>query len=181
MDEPLDFAVTYETLFRNAFASDVTPRMKERLRALGLDLDKPLLPGYPAKLWPQVMRVTAEELHPTRPFNVAAEQIARRFTHSYFDTMIGKAAALMLRAIGPMRALGRIERTLHTTNNYQRTRLTALSPTQAELWIAEVNGVTGWFVGMIEATCEHIGVRAGKVELVSEEGASATFRLSWSA
>lgn len=178
-DEPLDFAVTYQSLFHDALKRELTPRLKQRLKELGLDLDRKLLPGYPAALWPQVMRVVAEELYPGTELFRAAQQLGQRFIDAYFGTTMGGAIALVFRTLGPMRALGRVERSLRSTNNYQRTRLTPRGPKQAELWIAEVNGVTGWFVGMIEAVAKHLALVAPRVEVTEDDGRSATFRLSW--
>jgi uncharacterized protein (TIGR02265 family) len=178
-DEPLDFAVTYQTLFLETLEHELTPRLKERLRALGLDLDRKLLPGYPAKLWPAAMRATAAELYPQLELQEAATKLGTRFIERYFGSTLGSAVAIMLRTLGPMRALGRVERALRNTNNYQRTKFTPRGDKQAELWIAEVNGVAGWFTGMFKGTCQRIGVKDPRIEVIADDGHSATFLLSW--
>lgn len=178
-DEKLDFPATYESLFQKALASDVTPALKERLRALGLELDRPLLPGYPAALWPKVVRATTDALYPGVPFAEASRKLGHRFITAYFDTMMGKAVAMVMRTLGPKRSLERLERTLRSTNNYQRTKVTERGPQQMELWVAEVNGVSGWFQGMFDGVVEHLALKEGTSQLLSDDGVSATFLVSW--
>lgn len=180
MDEKLDFAVTYDSLFHQALRADVTPALKAQLRELGLDLDRPLLPGYPAALWPKVMALTAKTLYPGLEVQQAYARLGRRFIDAYFSTVLGGAVALMMRVVGPMRALGRLERSLRSAGNYQQTRFTPRGERQAELWISDVNGVSGWFVGMTSGAARHFGLEHERVTVLHDDGRSATFLLEWS-
>src|SRR5262249_52387161 len=102
-----DFAVAYEGLFHRGLGSSLTPRLKARLRAAGLDLDRPFEPAYPADRWPIFLRMTAEELFPAVPIGDALRKMGERFFLGYVETLVGKAMLAAMRVIGPMRSLGR--------------------------------------------------------------------------
>ena len=175
VEAKLDFAVTYESLFRNALSSD----LKGALRSVGLELDKPLLPAYPAAMWPEVMRVVAATLYPGVPFLNATRTLGERFSDASFDqTMMGRALTMVMRAVGPMRTLERFQRMIRSTINDQQTRFEVLSRTSARLSIAHVSGVPGWFAGVIERTARKTGVD-GTVEVETDDGVSATFLVAW--
>ncbi len=46
--EQIEFSQSVEGLFIKGLGSTLTPVMRDQLRAKGLDLDRPLRPGYPA-------------------------------------------------------------------------------------------------------------------------------------
>lgn len=174
----VDFAQTYEGMFVKGLGDDLTPRLRQRLREQGLDLDH-MLPGYPAEKFPVYLRIATEEIFPQLPEEAAQLEMGKRFLHGYVQTFIGKAMALMMRAVGPMRTLSRMERNFRSGNNYIETKLTEVNPHEAQLWMNEVHGAPSFFAGVMTAGAELIGTRNAKVEVIARAGAGATFRVSW--
>lgn len=175
----LNFAVFYEGLFLRALAQELTPRLKERARAVGLDLDRTLEPAYDAEKFGALVELAREEVYPGLPREKGLRELGRRFLRGYVDTGLGKAMALMMRAIGPMKTLARMERNFRTGTNYVETRFTELGKTHAQLWINEVHGVAGFFAGVLLAGAEVVGAENTEVKVVTTEGPSATFDVSW--
>ena len=55
MNEPVVFTPSVESLFVHGLRLSFPAR--EELRALGLDLDRPLLPSYPLATWERAVKV----------------------------------------------------------------------------------------------------------------------------
>lgn len=175
----LDFAQTWEGLFSRALEGKVTPRLKERLRSEGLNLDAPLEPGYPAEKWPRYVGITLEELYPNVPRERAANQLGRVFFEGYQRTLMGKALAVLMRAIGPSRTLSRMGRSFQTGNNYTQTRTEVLGPGDVKLWFNEVHGLPWFFAGVIESGAEIVSARNCTVEVMDTDGHACTLRIRW--
>jgi uncharacterized protein (TIGR02265 family) len=70
------FAPTVEGLVRG-LGSKLSEPTRAELRKLGLDLDQPLKPGYPALMWHQALKLIAAEVYPGLTAEEAHFQMAR--------------------------------------------------------------------------------------------------------
>jgi uncharacterized protein (TIGR02265 family) len=151
---------------------------KDGLKALGLDLRKPLEPAYPLDTWFAVMRYGGKLLAPDAPESEQLEQLGRRFIDGYEQTLVGRALLATMRVLGPRRTLERMSRNFRSGNNYTETRLEAKGATDYELWFNQVRS-TDFYRGMLMAGLSKTSVRELQVHLVTHDSAGATFRVTW--
>lgn len=176
MMEKLIFAQTFEGLLRS-LGGKVTPQLTEGLRLRGLNLSAALLPAYPLSVWVEVLSFVATQ-QPGMGLDEAVAAVGREFMDGYAQTLVGRAMVPMMRLIGPRRTLERVTRQFRTGNNFSETRLNQVSPTEFTLWVNEVQ-LTGWYIGILSRGLELAGGREVKVELLSREAGSGTFRVRW--
>lgn len=153
--------------------------LREKLKALGLDLDRELESAYPNAQWQQMLLLGAEELFPNVPMPRAKWLLGERFISGYFETNMGRALKGMLKLLGPARALERTSRNMATGSNFLRVEVERLAPTDYRLKVND-GGLHPEFMG---ALC-HFGTMATGVKglttvVESRAGISATFRARW--
>ena len=119
-DSRLIFPVQVEGLLRG-LEPDVTPRLKQRLKAAGLDLDAKLPPAWPAERLREWLDACADEVYPGQPREQALRAIGRRFIEGWQRTLIGAASAKLLKLVGPRRTLERLTRAFRTGDNFSET------------------------------------------------------------
>jgi uncharacterized protein (TIGR02265 family) len=115
--EPIFFASAFEALFAHTLHGRLSPELKEKLRAAGVDVDQRLKVAYPFKVWEGVMAVIARELHPRVDENEAWYLLGQDFWDGFNATLIGKAAIGMARLVGLDRTLQRFTSNLRNINN----------------------------------------------------------------
>ena len=76
--EQVLFSTAVESLYRQALKGRLSEVLKLRLRHAGLDLNRPLLPAYPRKVWVRSLELTAEELYPGLEREEAMERLGQR-------------------------------------------------------------------------------------------------------
>jgi len=179
-DQQLVFEQTIEGLFVRAVGSRMTPRLKQRLREAGVDLDRKLLPAYPFGVWMQSLKVGSEELFPGQPPDVAQFQLGELFIEGYRETFLGRAVLGMIRVLGPRRTLRRSTQNFRSGNNYTETKLTEVDETCSELWMNEVGPYPSFTAGIIHGALVACGVTP-TVEMRDHDGHACTYRISWGA
>lgn len=179
MHEAVVFSHTAESLFLRVLKGEVTPTLEAKLRELGFDLSKPLLPAYPVPVWNQVLEATGRELYPNDPLEVAVRQLGERMISGYNLTLIGKAVIAMARLIGPRRAVLRTRQNWRSGNNYSEVEIAELTPTDFRLVMNE-SSVSRWVsAGLLQAGLELTGARGLKVTVESFTDTHATYRVTW--
>jgi uncharacterized protein (TIGR02265 family) len=116
-EEPIFFASAFEVLFERTLHGRLSPELKGKLRAAGVDVDQRLKVAYPFKVWEDVMAVLARELHPAVDDDEAWYLLGQDFWDGFNATMIGKAAIGMARLVGLDRTLQRFTSNLRNLNN----------------------------------------------------------------
>jgi uncharacterized protein (TIGR02265 family) len=180
MAEPeLVFQQAVEGLFHVGLRGKVTPELQARLRGAGLDLAKPLEPAYPRAAWNQFIRVTAESLWPGEPPERAYHALGRQLLKGYAETLIGKALAGLMRLIGPRRTLERMTHNFRSGGNYNLTRVTFETPTEALFWMNEPNLHPSYVAGILEAALEFAGTRQVDIRVHARDAEGCTYRIRW--
>jgi uncharacterized protein (TIGR02265 family) len=116
-EEPLFFASAFEALFERTLHGQMTPELREKLRAAGVDVDRRLKVAYPFKVWEDVVAAIAKELHPKVDDNEAWFLVGLDFWEGFNATMIGKAAIAMAKLVGMDRAFQRFTSNMRNINN----------------------------------------------------------------
>lgn len=179
-DTPLIFNHTLQSLLSRTFPEGVPPELKARLRTLGVELDKPLLPAYPRTTWARCIELCALFGFPHESREVAWRRMGERMVDGYKETMIGRAMFTTLRLLGPRRMLQRAQKNFRSGNNYTEVRLKDLEPTVMEVWFNEMDDVLRHFtVGLVLAGMRAGGAVEPRVELLHADAQGFTLRASW--
>jgi uncharacterized protein (TIGR02265 family) len=178
-EEPMMFAHTVEALFLRAFAGEVSERCRERLRQVGIDLERPLLPAYPVATWVAALEVAAAELLPHLTREAAYLQLGRRIVDGYVHTMLGRPLTTLGRLLGPHRVLEGMTHMLRTANNFQLTRLQLPGPEEAQLWVNTRVPVATYYQGLLSSMLERCGVSALEVEPGQSTGDGYRYTIRW--
>ena len=153
--------------------------LRESVRAAGLDLDKPLLPGYPFTTFVAVMRLTAQAAFPELPREQALYQLGRKLVDGYWETLVGKALLAVLKLIGPRRALLRTEKNFRSANNYTECRFTELGPAEFEMWMNEGEGEPSYTAGIVAAGLDAAGAHQAQVTMLAKKDGGTVFHVKW--
>jgi uncharacterized protein (TIGR02265 family) len=180
-DPLLVFSQAFEGLVVRGLSGSVSPELKAQLRAVGVDLDKPLLPAYPRETWARCIALCGQATYPGEPREGAWLKLGERMIDGYQETFIGRAMFGTLKLLGPRRMLARTQRTFRSANNYTEVRLTDVSPTQVDMWINEVDDVLRHFtLGLVLAGMRAAGASGVQGSILSTDAQGVTFRTSWS-
>ncbi|MBS2026619.1 MAG: DUF2378 family protein [Deltaproteobacteria bacterium] len=177
----LEFQNTIEGVLIRTLGSKLNAELRAKLREAGLDLDKKLLPAYPAADFHRWVSIAAEYVYPGVSGSEAVRLFGRQSLVGLGETMIGKAMKLSLTLIGPRRALQRAGRSFRSNNNYIVVQSRELTPTSMELVFNEVHNLPSYYQGVLEGACMLIGAKQCTVRLDSMLGNGARFVAEWEA
>ncbi|GMU05101.1 DUF2378 family protein [Corallococcus caeni] len=168
-----------EGLLQHGLKGQVSPRLRERLRQAGVDLDRPLLPLYPVPLWARCMDIVVEEVYPDVPRAEGYALLARAHVEGYGATLLGRAVMGVMRVLGPRRMVHRLPEVLRGTDNYTEATLTERGPTHFELHLNSSFSAPGYVEALFEGMLAAGGAKAPRVTKVHDDGDSSTYALTW--
>jgi uncharacterized protein (TIGR02265 family) len=176
------FAPTVEGLVRGV-GSKLSGHARDQLRALGIDLDRPLKPGYPAVTWHRALELIAADVYPGVNASEAHFRMGARTVHGLDETLVGKAMLAMIRLIGPRRALLRLPTSAKIGTNFVNLTLTEHSPNDLELVSEPFMGYAEVMQGSVHALIDIAGAKEPRVDIVGYDRATErmTLRVRWSA
>jgi uncharacterized protein (TIGR02265 family) len=178
--QPLIFSHSLQSLLSRAFPSGVPLALKERLRGVGVDLDRPLLPAYPKDTWSRCVEYGAPYAFPLEARELGWRKLGERMVEGYQETMIGRAMFSTLRLLGPRRMLLRSQKSFRSGNNYTEVRLTDVSPTTVDVWFNETDEVLRQFtLGLILAGMRAGGADEPRADITHRDAQGMTIRASW--
>ncbi|MBK7862413.1 MAG: DUF2378 family protein [Archangiaceae bacterium] len=178
MSERLWFQQAIEGLFVRGVGEAMTPTLRARLVALGIDTAA-LRPGYDADVVTRAIRLTAAELFPGRSEGEALREMGALFMRGYVETLLGKAMIQLMRVVGPRRSLERMQRNFRTGSNYIETRFTSLGQGKVELWFNDVSDIPDYFAGVMIAGDQMANAPNIRVSFTRGGAASCTFLVEW--
>lgn len=178
--EQIEFSQSVEGLFIKGLGSMLSPPQRQMLRAAGLDLDKPLRPGYPATDFHRWIGLAAGAVYPGLPREEAVRRVGHRAVAGLEEGLIGKALAAGLKLIGTKRSLQRIERIFKNNNNYQVATLVELTETHARVQLNQVFGLPSYYQGLFEGAVTAIGAKEPTVTILASPPPGVTLHIGWS-
>jgi uncharacterized protein (TIGR02265 family) len=180
LEQRLVFSHVVEGLYFRALKGQVTTRLRTRLRdEAKLDLEKKLEPAISFAQWTRCLEITAQELAPHKSLEDGLEYVGLVLTRGYFDTLVGKALAGLLRIIGPMRGLKRMDRSLRSGNNFGEVKVTEKGPAHVEFWCNELGTARYHMLGLLKAGAEVCGAKNLRGSITRYDDQGVTFDLSW--
>lgn len=181
-EEHLVFGQILEALFLKGLKGKLSPELIVKLRKLGLDLEKPLLPAYPRATVHECISLTARTLYPDLPISDAFYLVGKSVTPGQRSTFLGNAILTVVSLIGPHRTLERVTRTFRTTNNYMNVVLERVGDTEYLLRLDPSNEYPSYMQAVIEdllgvANAKSLRVVVEKHDRTTEH---CTYRITWS-
>lgn len=173
------FASGFDSLFSKEIRAKLTPAITAELQAAGVRLDKSFQPAYPIEVWTAAVDVLCKRLYPEDSMPEACRKLGRSTIVGFCETLVGRALFPLLRLIGPVRALDRIERNYAATNNYTKVVLTRVGPTCFDFHLNEKHTMPQFDMGVLEEALEQLKVANPRVTLRTQDAEGFTMRLEW--
>jgi uncharacterized protein (TIGR02265 family) len=171
-NERLVFSSSVEALLIRGVGEQLTPAVKQELAGLGIHLDRPLLPAYPASNWNRAVDVIARRIHPDLPMAESQRKLGESTVYGFERTTLGKAMVSLSKLIGPRRALMRFPSSSRTSNNYSRMEARELGPNEIEFLCEPYEGWPEYVQGCLHAVIDLTGGKSPEVEIVHFEKGS---------
>lgn len=176
MAEKLWWSQSIEGLFVRGIGKDMTPELRAKLKALGIDLEA-LQPAYDNEVVVKAIKLAGATLFPKLDENAALRQMGVLFLRGFADTILGSALVQVFKVIGPRRSLERMERNFRSGGNYIQTRFTSQGKGRAQVWFNDVTGIPDFYAGIIQRGGEVAGAKDMKI--TSEGTEECTFTITW--
>jgi len=181
LEQRLVYVQVVEGLLQHGLQGKVSPQLKQRLRQAGIDLDRPLLPAYPVRLWMHCLSVIVDETYPGLPREEAFRKLAEAHVQGYGRTAVGRAVLGVMRLLGPRRVVQRLPQTLRATDNYTQVELVERGPTFFEMRLNSTQDAPGYTEAIFESLMRVGGAELPKVTKTQVDPAvpSTTYLLTW--
>ncbi|MBZ4420374.1 DUF2378 family protein [Myxococcus sp. RHSTA-1-4] len=181
VEQRLVYVQVVEGLLQHGLHGQVSPRLKQRLKQVGVDLDRPLLPAYPVPLWAHCLNIVVEETYPDLPREEGFRLLAEAHVQGYGRTVIGRAVYGVMRLLGPRRLVQRLPQTLRATDNYTEAELLERGPTTYEMRMNSALDAPGYAEALFEAMLRVGGAESPGVTRIHVDASvpSSTYLLTW--
>ncbi|QRN96617.1 DUF2378 family protein [Archangium violaceum] len=178
-DERVVFGNAFHGVFQIALNGKLSAAARSALGRMGLHIDRQPLSFYPLSVWRPSLDIIVRDLFPNLPLEEAYRLLGRKMVLDVSETVLGRGALALGRALGPRRLLMRMNHNFRNIDNYVQMQLTELAPTQYEVFINETLGVPSYYQGLLEAALGSTGAREPHVQRVRTDGTSCTYRVEW--
>lgn len=159
----------------------LTPPVKEALRNVGIDLDRPLKSAYPAAVVNEATRVFRRLAYAHEPDDLKAYMAMGAATvDGYFNTLMGRAMTGVLKLIGFKRLIDRLPQAMSGGSNYTNVTVNWVSPGEVRVSLTDVEPHPGLNLGVLQRGLSHwFGGKNVKVELHEHAPPGATYRVTF--
>jgi uncharacterized protein (TIGR02265 family) len=178
MVERLWFQNSIEGLFVRAIGAQLGAAEKAALAKAGLRVDQ-MLPAYSEPVVLACLRIVGPVVLPNGTWEEQQHELGVRAVRGYFDTMLGKALAQLLRLVGPERGIARLDRSLRSITNYLNARVIARGNRSADVQVEPVGPLLHFIIGIFQGSSMLQSEGKAKAELLSHDGETCVVRLSW--
>ena len=147
------------------------------LKALGIDASRPKELSLEA--WLALLRASARKLSPGRSEDDALEDVGREMLRGYIDGLVGKALFMVLRLVGPRRAMLRMAENFQTADSVTRVIARELTATSIELEFRPSFGIPTYQRGVMLEALGLLRAKEPKVEFRELPTDAMQFIVSW--
>lgn len=173
---PVFFDHSVRGLFVHALGERLTPALRQQLAALGIDLEQPLLPAYPAELFRAAVELVGAALYPELPVPQVHFRMGAHALVGFQKVAVGESMFEYLKVITPERSLQRMERNLRAAMNFVELQVQQIAPTTWDLTLKDTAGMPEFFRALLEKGASAAGRGHVTVTLVEEVPPGARMR-----
>ena len=178
LEDRLVYGEVMEGLLQHGLRGQVSLRLRERLRQLGMNVDQPPS-SFPVLQWLQCLRVIVEETFPGIPTEEGFRRLARQHVEGYSRTLLGRATIRVMRLLGPRRMVLRLPNVLGSTDNYTTGVVVERGPSTFELAINSSLQPPGYTESLLETLLAGCGAEEPHVKVLQSSEDSTTYQLTW--
>lgn len=157
-------------LFQQGLGGRLTPSLREKLEAAGLDLGRPLQPTYPAEQAHGWAELAARELFPDLPRDQAMYRLAELNIDGFQRTPVGKALFGFCKLMGPRRSVPRMAQAFRAANNFTTVECAEVERDLFVVTFHEVEGEPWFFKGLVDRGGFHSGTPRPSFDTVITDG-----------
>lgn len=157
-------------LFRCALARRMTPALRARLAAAGLDVEARSVESVRRQDFSGWLKLTVESLFSGVSAADAYRQLGRDLVRGYSMTLKGGAVIAVSRVIGPRRTLERIARSISSAVSSYRAKLDVENETAFKLWVSEHELPPSFLAGVLLEAVTLAGAPGVRAEPVRADG-----------
>jgi uncharacterized protein (TIGR02265 family) len=179
MAEQVVFSSVMEALFPAEVRRSLSAPARERLRQLGLDLDRPFHPAYPIGVWAEAVRMLEKERYPQLPTDAAQQQLGEDFMNQYAETLVAKALFALLRVMGPRRAMHRLARNFKSGGSDVEVSVRELAPDHFEIRFQHILVPAAHYLGMMLAASRHSGASNVRGRILETTADACALDIRW--
>jgi uncharacterized protein (TIGR02265 family) len=175
-DDHVVFSQMMEELFVKRLGSQLGPPARAELRAVGMDIDKPLLPGYPIRVLDAALKIVVRHAFPDLPQGDAMRRMGALQVEAFVETLLGRAVFQVLRLLSLERYLDRLTRSWRSANNFIETKVTSVAPGRWEVWVNDAGQYPEVMQGILQLAIEKVG-HSVRVDVLRREGLAAVYSI----
>lgn len=157
----------------------LSPAVIAELADLGLDVKRPA--DMPIDAWWKVLnvarRLVASDLKEEAAWELLGGEVVRGFS----ETLVGRSAFLVLRLLGPRRALRQLTAQYRAADSVTQVDSRELEPNRVELLYRVVGGIPqpAYVKGILKVGMELVGAKQTEVTWTPAEADAYRYLVSW--
>ncbi len=175
-DDHVVFSQMMEQLFVKRLGPQLGPQARADLRAAGMDIDKPLLPGYPIGILDAALKVVVRHAFPHLSQGDAMRHMGALQVEAFTETLLGRAVFQLLRLLSLERFLDRMTRSWRSANNFIETKVTPVATGRWEVWVNDAGQYPEVMQGILQLGIEKAG-HSTRVDVLRREGLAAVYSI----
>ena len=149
----------------------------KELKALGLDVSRPV--ELSIDIWLKVLRACAKRLLPAGTEADGLELVGREMLRGYQEGLVGKSLFMLLRMVGPRRALLRVMESYRTADNITTITATERGPKCIALEFNSAFEIPTYVRGLLLEALPLLGGHEPKVEFRTLPSGATVLSASW--
>lgn len=157
----------------------LTAEFAKEMLAIGIDLYKPR--DAQADAWIVLLRKTSAKLSPGASEADAMERIGHEMLRGLFETLVGKGLLMVMKLLGPKRALLRIAESYKTSDNITQVTTTEVGPTHVKLSFNTVGGCQTYVRGLLSEAMVTMNVKQSDITFSERVDGGTDYDVKWSA
>jgi uncharacterized protein (TIGR02265 family) len=169
------------SMFEGLFVRGVppTPQLKEKLRSIGVDLDR-LDVSYPQAKFKEACEAAAPILFPAKTETEAMREFGRVFVVGFRDTIVGKMAFITLPLLTPAGILDRTPRFVAMASDYIDIQIEKTGEKSRRMTFNYENPMPEFFAGLFESALRFAkGASKTQIEVQKVRAAGFELVISW--
>ena len=148
------------------------------LKAIGVDPSRPK--EVSLEVWLSLLRAAAKRLSPEKPLEDGLEDVGREMVRGYQDGLVGRGLFILLRLLGPRRALLRVKENFATADSVTSVNVLELSPTCIQFeFVSQFTTVPTYARGILLEALAQLKVRDPKVKMEVKDSGETVFTAWW--